>query len=67
MLTVKVLWEVAGSQTVTDSVMDLGRDSPVLFKNHLRTPVSRFCLKTFVLPSLSWAIPEVGAFIKKAS
>ena len=32
----------------------------------VRTPVSRFCLKTFVLPSWSLAIPEFEAFIKKA-
>ena len=29
--------------------------------------VSRFCLKTFVLLSKSWAIPEVEAFLKKSS
>ena len=81
-LTVKVPWEVVGSQGGNKySVMDLGRDSPGFvsslppifrLKTHwlpsdVRTPVSRFCLKTFVLPSWSWTVPAVGAFIKKAS
>ena len=59
------------------SVMDLGRDSPGLclhcsrfipfpIQSDVRTPVSRFCLKTFALPSWTWAILEVEAFIKKA-
>ena len=68
MLTVKVPWKVGGSQAVKRySVMDLGRDSPVLRLHCHQSFCSRSirtlqtsrcrrvvsCLKTFISPSWS--------------